>query len=211
MKKGILIGIAVVITTLLLMGAIQKGRGYMYSVRVEGETTSMCVTPGDWHVYTVTFGIGVKNVDYPMLLIDLDDVDENWPHKGVSAGHIHILSISTSINVNGTFAGNVSIGYLSDVTATNSRFNPVADYPFNAYLNLAVQSYKDYAFHPIGCKTTDTIGPAETLTAFQSDVFITIPSAGSIEPGNGDVVLWIDRGAGNITMSGVIQYTVVPD
>lgn len=209
MKKGFLIGIAVVITTLLLMGAAQLGRGYMYSSRLDGPTTSMCVTPGDWKVHTVVFTIGVKNADYPMLIIDLDDDDLGWPHVGRANTHIDIISISTAVNSNDAFAGDIGLGFLSDVTVTNSTYHPISYMLYNAYdgINQPLVP-RNYTYHPIDCRSTETFGLAATTTDFQSDVAITGPDGGGYTPENGDVVLFLDLGAGNVTMSGVIQYII---
>jgi len=209
MKRGIWLGMAIIITVLFVAGATEQGRGYQYSVRTDGETSSMTVSPGDWEVHTVVFTIGVKNADYPMIIIDLDDADLGWPHVGTASTHIDIISIATQISTNGAFLGDISLGFLSDVTATNSTYNPISFTLYNAYDNIN-QPYipRDFSFHPIDCRTTGVFGLAATMTEFQSDVAITGPDGGGYAPGNGDVVLFVDLGAGNITMSGTIQYVI---
>ncbi len=210
MKRGILIGMAVMFILLCSMGAVELGRGYLYSARTHADTRSMCVTPGNWDVNTVIFTIGVKNADYPMIIIDLDDTDLGWPHVGTANTHIDIISVSTQISTNGTFLGDISFGFLSDVTTTDSTYQPISFSMYNAYDNIN-QPYipRDYSFHPIDCRSTNVFGLAATMTEFQSDVAITGPDGGGYAPGNGDLVLFIDLGAGNITMSGTVQYVIV--
>ena len=209
MKRGILIGMALIITALLCSGAIIRGRNYIYSVREEGGIASACVSPGDWEVNTVFFGIGVKNVDYPMMIVDLSNASGKWPHTAAEDTHIHVLSLSTTVNVNETFTGEINIGFLSSVTEDNSIMNHIDGDTYNAYMDIAIRSFKDYTFHPISCRTSEYFGLSETLTNFQSDVAITGPDGATYLSGDGDLVLFIDLGAGNIALDGVVQYVIV--
>ena len=209
MKRGILIGMAVIIAALFCSGAIIRGRNYIYSVREEGGIASACVSPGDWEVHTVFFGIGVKNVDYPMMIVDLSNASGKWPHTAAADTHINVLSLSMTVNVNEDFAGEIDIGFLSSVTDDNSILNPIDGDGYNAYMHIALRTFKDYAFRPISCRTSEYFGPSETLTNFQSDVAITGPDGATYLSGDGDLVLFIDLGAGNIAMTGVVQYVIV--
>ena len=183
---------AIIITALLCSGAIIRGRNYIYSVREAGGIASACVSPGDWEVNTVFFGIGVKNADYPMMIVDLSNASGKWPHTAATNTHIHILSLSTTVNVNEDFAGQISVGFLSSVTDENSIMNPIDGDTYNAYMDIAIRSFKDFTFHPISCQTSEYFGSSETLTNFQSDVLITGPDGGTYLSGDGDLVLFIE-------------------
>jgi len=209
MRRGILIGMTLIVTLLLLVGATEQGRGYQNSVRTAGSTVSMCVSPGDWEVHTVVFTIGIKNVDYPMIIIDLDNDDLGWPHVGTANTHIDIISISMVTNSNDAFAGHIGLGFLSDVTATDSTYNPISYSLYNAYdgVNQPLVP-RNYGDHPISCRASEVFGLAETMTDFQSDVAITGPDGGGYAPEDGDVVFFLDLGAGNVTVSGIVQYII---
>ena len=211
MKRGILIGMAIIITTLMVMGTISTGRGYMYSSRKEGSTTSMCVTPGDWEVHTVTFSIGIKNADYEMMIIDLDNEDSAWPHVGTADTHIDIISIATTANTNDTFVGSISLGFLRTVSLTNASFYQIYEERFNAYSAVVDSIYRDYASHPISCRSTEAFGPHATTYIFQSDEWETGPDGGGYLPEVGDLMLEVDVGAGNIAFCGTIQYVISPN
>ena len=207
--KRILIGMAIMFSVLFSMGAMIKGRNYMYHVRDEDGVSSVCTTPGEMELYTIAFTTAAKTADYYLILVDLDDSDNRFSHAGVDGTHVEIISIGTTINANNAFVGDVSYGYLSNVSDANAVLHTFEHIPFNAYLNIFSRLYSDFTYHPIDCRTAETMGFQTTVHGLRSGINLPTTSVASLETGNGDVVLYIDVDAGNIIMSGTIQYRIV--
>lgn len=211
MRRGILIGMAITLGLIFTMGTMIKGRNYMYHVRDEDGISSICVTPGETELYTIAFATGTKTADYYLMLVDLDDSASRYPHAPVDNTHVEIVSISTSINADATYAGDVSYGYLSHVTDFNSVMHTFDHIPYDGFGASSTRLYGDYMFHPIDCRSSETMGFQTTVGGFSSAANIPTTSVASLKTGNGDAVLYIDVDAGSVSVSGVFQYRIVAD
>jgi len=211
MERKMLIAATIILTAMFAAGAMIKGSGYMYHVRDEDGISSVCVTPGETELYTIAFATGTKTADYYLLLVDLDDENERYPHVGVDGTHIEVVSLNTSINANATFAGDLSFGFLSSVSDSNSVLHTFDHISYDAFGASATRLYGDYFFHPIDCRKEETMGFQTTVHGFRSGITLPTTSVVSLETGNGDVVLYIDADAGSVSISGTIQYRIVED
>lgn len=172
----------------------------------QGDLVSQYVTPGPRDSFMAMLQTGDVAVDTAFMLVDLSDTT-NWPHA--KTGIISVEGIHIHINPAAAFRGEVVIGWLSGVDATNGDLNKLTKWDFTqlgtpvteciCYLNLG-------GFH---CKTDNWFG--QTLAndvLFQTDVNLKGPDGGAAAypSGNGDLVLRIDRTAGNASVALEILY-----
>lgn len=166
--------------------------------------TSLNITPGP--VDTEIVHIDAENIsaEEAFMVIDLSDTT-NWPHT--NTGHIDILWIVINIDPDTTYAGDISLGFLTSVDATNGDFNGIAEIHLDKKtdpFSLAV---------PVGqfglsLETAHWFGPTTAnSTLFQTDVNLQGPDdATSYPSGAGDLVMIVGQTAGAVSVGLTIGY-----
>lgn len=138
------------------------------------------------------------------MLIDLSDI-VNWPHT--DTGYITIEYIIIEIDPDANFVGEVKLGFLSNVDATNGDFNQVLDVDMVRKADLLVETI-DFGTHGMDLEKAHWFGPVTAdSTLFQTDVNLLGPDGNTSYPsGNGDLVMIIERTAGAVDVSLSIGY-----
>jgi len=171
--------------------------------KVEGEI-SLLVSPGSADVEFIHIDAEDISSEEAFMLVDLSDTT-NWPHS--NTGHIDILFVAINVAPDATYAGDVQLGFLSSVDATNGDFNGLFEIhmdkktePIVANLTLpfgGISLEKDHWFGPIKANST----------LFQTDTDLQGPDGNTSYPsGNGDLVLIVGRTAGEVSVGVTVGY-----
>lgn len=86
--------------------------------------TSLNTTPGPVDVEVVHIDAEDISLEEAFMVIDLSDTT-NWPHT--NTGHIDILWIVVNVDPDATYSGDIQLGFLTSVDATNGDFNGIAE------------------------------------------------------------------------------------
>ena len=172
------------------------------------ETTSLYTTPGrqgSFHVHICKTGIVA---DTGLMVIDLSDTT-NWPHTNTD--RISLFRVSISIAASKLFDGSVSIGWLSDVDATDGDFNAIHCWEVvfaGTNEPRDIDQVIDYQHINYDVHIDKWFGPTSANNVlFQTDVDLYGPDGNTSYPsGNGDLVLYIQRTAGEIDVSLSVDY-----
>jgi len=164
--------------------------------------------------YTPTFSVhlDVQSIatQTAYMLIDLSDTT-NWPHT--NTGHAVIEWIIIEADPDNTFTGEIKLGFLSAVDATNGDFNQVIDIDMARSSSLIIENM-DYGSHGIEMELASWFGPTTAnSTLFQTDVNLggpDDPTTLTYPSGAGDVVLIVERTAGTVDVSITIGYETAP-
>lgn len=141
------------------------------------------------------------------MLIDLSDTT-NWPHS--LTGHINIEYIVLEVDPDASYLGEVKLGFLSNVDATNGDFNQILDMDMAKKSDFLVEIV-DFGSHGLDCETSHHFGPitADSIL-FQTDVNLAGPSGATSYPsGDGDLVMLVERSAGTVDVSITLGYEAV--
>jgi len=167
----------------------------------EGETSAH-VIPGHVDIEVVHLDADVSAAE-DFMLIDLSDTT-NWPHT--LTGHIDVVYILINVNPTATFAGDIEIGFLSAVDATNGDFHPVFEIHMDKKQDSITQMMNFGAFemslekaHWFGTTTANDV-------AFQTDVALTGPDGNTFNSGSGDLVMRIEVGTSSVAVGLTIGY-----
>ena len=168
----------------------------------EGEVSAHFI-PGHVDIEVIHLDFENLSASQDFMLIDLSDTT-NWPHT--TTGHIDIAHILINIAPSTSFAGDLEIGFLTNVDATNGDFNGVIE----LHMDQKVDPFtfaQNYGAFEMSMETAHFFGPVDANdTAFQTDVSITGPDGNTFPSGNGDLVLRITRTAGNVSGSITLGY-----
>jgi len=155
---------------------------------------------------TVHLDTGSVETQTAFMLIDISDTT-NWKHT--ETDHVIIRHMLLQVDPDANFLGEVNVGFLSNVDATNGDFNTIIDVSLAKKSDLLVQDLRfTGGFH---CQTATHFGPIDTnSTLFQTDVSLAGPNgATSFPSGNGDLCLIIERSAGAVSVAVTIIYETV--
>ena len=141
------------------------------------------------------------------MLIDLSDTT-NWAHS--LTGHINIEYMVIEVDPDGSYFGEVKIGFLTNVDGTDGDFNQILDIDLVKKSDLIVETI-DFGSHGFDCETDHHFGPiTANSTLFQTDVNLEGPDGTTSFPsGNGDLVMLIERSAGQVDVSITLGYEAV--
>jgi len=180
--------------------------GIIDTVTNEG-VTSLNMVPGNFDVEVVHLDAEDVAVTTGFMLIDLSDTT-NWPHT--DTGHIDILFMIMSTDPTTNFAGDVELGFLTNVDATNGDLNEVFEMHLEKQSDAQVFSI-NYAAFGVALETDHFFGPITTNdTLWQTDVNLQGPDGNTSFPsGNGDLVMRVSRTAGDISVSITIGYRTI--
>ncbi len=188
----------------------------------------MTYSPFPGNIDTVTFegktslltAAGPRDVE--IVHIDAEDIDEteafmvidlsdtvNWPHS--DTGHIDILWIVINVDPDTLYAGDIQLGFLSNVDASNGDFHGIAE------IHLDKKTDPFSLAIPIGrfgmtLETEHWFGPTILNSIlFQTDLSIQGPDNTVVYPsGNGDLIMIVNRTAGEVSVGLAVGYTTEP-
>lgn len=142
------------------------------------------------------------------MLVDISDTT-NWPHT--NTGHIVIRHLLLEVDPDASYLGEVKVGFLSSVDATNGDFNQIIDFDMAKKSDLAIEDLTfTGGFH---CQAASHFGPIlANSTLFQTDVNLggpDDPSTLTYPSGAGDLVMLVEVSAGTADISVTLIYQTV--
>lgn len=168
---------------------------------------SLRTVPGHNPQFFIHLGDIAVGATQAFMLIDLSDT-VNWPHT--ETGHIILEHLYITLNPSTAFRGDITLGFLTDVDATNGDLRVVHGWHFT---NSADD--KDIVLeHTYGrdMEMSEWFGPSSIDDVlFQTDVNLQGPDGETEFPsGDGDVVLKVAQTAGTISVGISIGYDTAP-
>ncbi len=169
--------------------------------------TSLSTIPGNFDVEVVHLDAEDISATEGFMLVDLSDTT-NWPHT--NTGHIDVLFFIIATDPTGTFAGDVELGFLTNVDATNGDLNELFELHLGKQSDAEALAF-NYGAFGVALETDHFFGPiTANSTIWQTDVDLQGPDGNTSYPsGNGDLVMLITRTAGDISVSITIGYRTI--
>ncbi len=157
---------------------------------------------------TVHLDTGVVATQTAFMLIDISDTT-NWKHTNTD--HVIIRHLLIEVDPDATYLGEIKVGFLSAVDATNGDFNQIIDFDMAKKSDLAIEDLTfTGGFH---CQASTHFGPIlANSTLFQTDTNLggpDDPSTLTYPSGDGDLVMLIERSAGEVDVSITMIYETV--
>ena len=170
--------------------------------------TSQYVVDGFADTQTVHLDTGSVAAQTAFMLIDISDTT-NWKHTNTD--HIILDHILIEVDPDSTYLGEVKIGFLSSVDATNGDFNQIIDFDMAKKSDLAIEDLTfGGGFH---CQASTHFGPIlANSTLFQTDVNLggpDDPATITYPSGAGDLALLVEVSAGAVDVSITLVYETV--
>ena len=170
--------------------------------------SSQYVVDGFADTQTMHLDTGAVAVQTAFMLIDISDTT-NWKHT--ETDHIIIDHILIEVDPDLSYLGEIKVGFLSGVTATNGDFNQIIDFDMAKKSDLAIEDLTwGGGFH---CQASTHFGPILVdSTLFQTDVNLggpDDPATLTYPSGNGDLVLLVERSTGEVDVSITTLYETV--
>lgn len=180
--------------------------GGTHTLTNENET-SLKTVPGNFDVETIHLDAEDISADTGFMLVDLTDTI-NWPHT--KTGHIDILYFILSTDPASNFSGDIELGFLTNVDATNGDFNELFELHLEKQSDAQALLF-NYGAFGVALESDHFFGPITANdTTWQTDVDIQGPDGNVSYPsGNGDLAMKIVRTAGDISVSITIGYRTV--
>lgn len=168
--------------------------------------TSLLTVPGNFDVEVIHLDAEDIDATTGFMLVDLSDTT-NWPHS--DTGHIDLLFFTMTTDPHATFSGDIQLGFLTNVDATNGDFNEIFELHMEKKPSAQVVSIQ--YFFGIALETTHFFGPIDAnSTVWQTDVDLQGPSgATSFPSGAGDLVMQITRTAQDVSVSITVGYRTI--
>ena len=178
------------------------------STEARHSRTSQFVVEGFANTQTVHIDTESVATQTAFMLIDISDTT-NWKHTNTD--HVIIRSMTVEIDPDSTYLGQVKIGFLSSVDATNGDFNQIINVKVAKKSDLFSQEFAfTGGFH---CQASTHFGlKLVDSTLFQTDVNLggpDDPATITYPSGNGDLVMIIERSAGTTDICVTIIYETV--
>lgn len=169
------------------------------------DVNSLSIVVG--HKETFIVHLDAESIGAPegFMLVDLSDTG-NWPHT--NTGHIILEWMTINVNPATAFRGDVEIGFLDNVDATNGDLRIIHDFHFDqqaAEFSMAVM----HDNHGLDLEISKWFGPTNANDVlWQTDVNLDGPDgANSYPSGDGDLVMSIVQTAGATDVGISIGYT----
>jgi len=167
----------------------------------EGETSAHTV-PGHVDIEVVHMDIDISAAQ-DFMIIDLSDTTA-WPHS--TTGHIDIAYIFINVNPTTTFSGDIELGFLTNVDATDGDFNPVIEFHMDKKQD-SINEYMNFGAFEMSLESAHWYGPITANdTAFQTDVTLIGPAGASHNSGSGDFVMRVEVGASSVAVGLTVGY-----
>ena len=169
--------------------------------------TSQFVAQGFTETHTIHIDVQNIQAQTAFMLIDLSDTT-NWAHS--ATGHINIEYLIIEVDPDTAYFGEVKVGFLTNVSATDGDFNQILDIDMARQSDLLVENI-DFGSHGFDCEANHHFGPITAdSTLFQTDVNLEGPDGNTSYPsGAGDLVMIIERSAGAVDVSITLGYEAV--
>jgi len=189
-----------------LTDEILTSLGSITTVTNEG-VTSLSTVPGNFDVEVVHLDAEDVVLTEGFMLIDLSDTT-NWPHT--NTGHIDLLFMILTTDPTNTFSGDIAIGFLTNVDGDNGDFNEIFEIHMEKKPEPDIFNI-NYGAFGIALETDHVFGPITANdTTWQTDVNLQGPDgATSFPSGNGDMVMLVTRGAGDVSVSITVGYRTI--
>ena len=186
--------------------AYQPFPGSITTVTNEG-VTSLSQVPGNFDVEVIHLDAEDVAANTGYMLVDLSDTT-NWPHT--ATGHIDVVFIILTTDPSATFSGDIQLGFLTSVDATNGDFNEIFELHMEKKPTAQLISIQ-YAAFGIALETDHFFGPVTANdTTWQTDVNLQGPDGATSYPsGNGDMVMFVTRTASDISISVTVGYRTI--
>lgn len=169
--------------------------------------TSLYVVSGFTETYTVHMDVQSVVLTTAFMLIDLSNASGNWKHT--ETGHINLEYLIIEVDPDTSFLGEIKLGFLTNVDAINGDFNQVIDIDMIKKSDLLVENL-NFGSHGMDLQTSHHFGPMLVdsvlfrtgldLGGPDDPAVITYPS------GDGDLILLIERSAGEVDVSVTLGY-----
>ncbi len=169
---------------------------------------SQCVVDGYAATQTVHLDTLSVATQTAFMLIDISDTT-NWKHTDTD--HVIIRHLLIEVDPDSSYLGEIKVGFLTDVDATNGDFNQIIDFDMAKKSDLAIEDLTfTGGFH---CQASTHFGPKiANSTLFQTDLDLggpDDPATITYPSGNGDLVMLVERTAGAVDVSVTIIYETV--
>lgn len=170
----------------------------------KGGRTSLYLAQGFADTDIVHFDIQNVQAQTAYMIVDLSDTT-NWPHT--KTGYITIEYLILEVDPDSSYAGEVKLGFLSNVDVDNGDFHQIIDIDMARQSALLVETI-DFGSHGMDLEKAHWFGPTTAdSTLFQTDTSLKGPDGNTSYPaGDGDLVLIIERTAGAVDVSLTIGY-----
>ncbi len=170
--------------------------------------TSLSTVPGNFDVEVIHLDAeDISASSTGFMLVDLSDTT-NWPHT--DTGHIDILFFIVATDPSTSFAGDIELGLLTNVDATDGDINELFELHLEKQSDSAAIAF-NYGAFGVALETDHFFGPITASdTTWQTDVNLQGPDGNTSYPsGAGDLVMKITRAAGDISVSITIGYRTI--
>ena len=158
--------------------------------------TSQYVAAGFTETETIHIDVQTNADIIAYMLIDLSDFN-TWKHT--NTGHINLEWVLIEVDPDNSWVGQVKIGFLVDVGATDGDFHQIFDIDMERKSGLLVENL-DFGSHGLDCEADHHYGPVIANSAlFQtSGADILGPDGSTSHPsGAGDLVMIVDGDSTN--------------
>jgi len=168
----------------------------------EGQTSAHFI-PGHVDIEVVHIDVDISATQ-GFMIIDLSDTT-NWPHT--STGHIDIAYILINVNPTATFAGDIELGFLTNVDATDGDFNGIYEIHMDKKQD-SVNEMMNFGAFEMSLESAHWFGPISADdTNWQTDLNLQGPDGTTAFPaGNGDLVMLISVTTSEVAVGLTIGY-----
>lgn len=200
-----------IVTRSVAVGEDQAGVYRNVSTVNENDKTSLYTVAGFTNTQTVHLDMSLaSSTTTAYMLIDLSDTT-NWKHT--NTGSIVLEYMVLEVDPGTTFTGEVKLGYLKNVDATNGDFVTLFDVDMRRAADLLVETI-DFGSHGLHCSDAYHFGPTDANNVlYQTDVNLLGPDGNTSYPsGDGDLVLVVsgaDTGNGAVNVSVTLGYETI--
>jgi hypothetical protein len=173
--------------------------------------TSIYAVAGFSNIFSVHLDVTLtpNGTDVGYMLVDLSNTAV-WPH--INTGSILVEYFVIELDPHAQFSGDMKLGYLKNVDATNGDFVTLLDIDM-ATKSDVINETIDFGSHALHCSDTYHFGPViANSTLFQTDVLLGGPDApGSLTypSGDGDLILLISGNNNPVGVSITLGYETV--
>ena len=175
----------------------------LHSHTVEGEV-SLLVTPGPADIEVVHIDAEDVDTETAFMLIDLSDTTK-FPHE--DTGHIDLVFLTIQLDPDVNYAGDVELGFLTNVDGTNGDFNGILEVHLDKKTAPLVVTLP-LPFGGMSLETSHWFGPTTAnSTLFQTDTNLKGPDGTTTFPsGDGDLVMIVGNTAGEVSVGVTVGY-----
>ena len=172
-------------------------------VDIDG-THSLYVVPGHAAIHLINLDVEDCDAETAFMLVDLSNTTD-WPHG--ETGHIHLAGVDIFLDPDGSFVGDIELGFLENVDATNGDLRIIHTWHFDK-ARLVMADHLSWVWSEFQCAAASWFGPSVVDSLlFQTDVNLQAPDGVVDAPsGDGDLVLRVARTAGAIDIAVTVQY-----